>query len=183
MACLIRFGIIEDVLATGVVYDCETYERLPDGTIDHEQTANVKDMQLRPLFGYITVRRPSGLKLTYKLTGDQLDDPKRNTKKNVWLTNRHEMYLKSMRHIAFKELKMHIGGSTIAALNVENEDNQFGDLDYLEDQPVTNQLTTTNQTQTNANQPTTSAATNQPGASTATRPATGTVASVDDLPF
>jgi hypothetical protein len=168
MACLVRFGVILDVLATGVVYDGETYERLQDGSIDHEQTVNVKDMQLRPLFGYITVMRPSGLKLTYKLTGDQLDDPKRNTKKNVWLTNRHEMYLKSMRHIAFKELKMHIGSSTIVALNVENEDNQFGDPDDLEDQPVTNQ------TQTNANQPTTSAkpTTNQP-----------TTNEPDDLPF
>jgi hypothetical protein len=189
MSCLIRFGVIWDVLDYGVVYEGEDYTTLPDKTILHEQTANVKDMQLRPLFGYITVQRPTGNLLTYRLTGDQLDDPKRNTKKNVWLTNRHEMYIKSMQKEAFKQLRMHCKDNLkIQALNIDNDEG-FGDADDLKDDstgtnpnqyyPPAQTGTNLNQyqpttTQTNANQPTTSAAAARPAA-TANEP--------DDLPF
>lgn len=130
---LVRFNVITDIIQEGVIYAGEQYEFLPNMMVNHVQQVDVKSNP-EPLYGYIVVERTNGRLIRYTLTAAQLNDPKRNKGKDAWLSNRHEMYVKSMYMVAYRKLSIHINAAALAF-----EDDAEQEDTWLADQPQYNE--------------------------------------------
>lgn len=145
---LVRFNIITDIIASGVVYDGEEYSEVwsQDQTkllrIEHFNTVDIRNKAIQPKLGYILIERPNGNVLLYKLTGQQLTDPKRYKPKNgnAWDTHRHEMFIKSMEKHACAKL-MKFATDPRMALQFEHDGDQVAEENL--NTPIAEQTETT----------------------------------------